>query len=152
MKDHRSVSRIRRALASACLCLPLAACGLPHDQRGAVNDIEQSGVIRVGAAGDRAALSEEQAWIDQLAAEMGVSVSLTEDETHALVKALREGELDLVIGLPAETPFKKEIGMSRPYLNARLTPAKRIWAVRPGENAWLYRIDGALLRQAPQPS
>jgi hypothetical protein len=59
---------------------------------------------------------------------------------------LRKGEIDVLIALPADTPFKPDIGSSRPYENQRLSPQKRIWAVRPGANAWLYRIDATLIR------
>lgn len=141
----------RRCLLLTALCLPLAACGLPKDQRGETEHIRETRTIRVGVAGDPAGYAAERAWLDGLARELGASVEFAPGETHALIDALDKGEIDLVIGLPAKTPFKKQIGASRPYLKPSFSPPERIWAVRPGENRWLYAVDETLIRHARSP-
>jgi hypothetical protein len=124
----------------------LSGCDLPKDQRGTSKAIAASQEIHAAFAASEA-LEQEHAWLAALVEETGAKAIVVSGETHALIEALNQGEIDLLIGLPADTPFKKKLGRSRPYDPPDGSKRKRVWAVRPGENAWLYTVDRVLIRE-----
>jgi ABC-type amino acid transport substrate-binding protein len=144
------------ALVGAGLC---AGCGIPYDTAGTY-ELVKEGKLRVGVA-------EKPPWANAAEGDMiGIEVELTKElaqrtssETEwtaraesELVKRLRVGQLDLVIGgLTDDSPWSNEIAFSRPYLET-IDPVsgetqKHVWAVRQGENRWLLEVDRFLQEQ-----
>ncbi len=120
---------------------------MPRDQRGASEAIARADEIRAGYSAAPEDVTAEREWLARLGQQKGAAVSEIRGDAHDLVDALRRGDIDLIIGLPAKTPFKKEIGLSRPYGDPQNPDRKRAWAVRPGENAWLYDVDRLLMQE-----
>ena len=105
----------------------LAGCQFPRDPDGTLDRVED-GVLRVG-------VTPAEPWVELGAEPTGVEVELvrrfardvradvqwTEGSEEELMGALREGQLDLVIGgLTAESPWEKEAALTRPYLETKL--------------------------------
>lgn len=135
-----------RMVGAALVVTGLAACNVPKDPHHTLEKI-QGAEMRVGVLGATENYAVERRWLEELAQDLNASLVFEEGEAHALVEKLRKGDIHLLIAPPAKTAFKKEIGLSQPYRNQALSPAKRVWAVRPGENAWLYKINYTLSRR-----
>jgi hypothetical protein len=128
-----------RTLALALLIVLSACDGLPRDAAGTLERVRRGGALRVGAAGEaKAHIERAEAFAETLGARMAVE----HEDAHALVRRLSEGELDLVVGLPKDTPFAHELGLSQPA-GEPLRPdgPPTVWAVRAGENGLLMAVD-----------
>ena len=126
----------------AALLLPallLSACGPPRDPHGTLEQV-RGGVLRAGLV-DGAGAAPVEAFAEGLDAGLQTRAG----DAHDLIAALERGELDLVAALPASTPFRK-IGRTRPFGEK---PDRRIWAVRPGENAFLLEANRHLAASPP---
>ncbi len=145
---------LRPAWAIA-LVASLAACGLPRDAEGTLDRV-RGGTLRVG-------VSERSGWVHLdngrvrgceaeivrgLAAELDAAIEWTADAESVLFEKLRRHELDLVVaGIVKDTPWKKKIGLTRPFAHD-----EHVLAVPAGENAWLMAVDRYLFaRQDAQP-
>ncbi len=127
-------------------CAALAACGLPKDPNGTLDHV-RGGVLHAGLpAGPEQEFEQARDHLADFAASLNAELDLHTGETHRLVEELERGELDLVGPLPKSTPFKKT-GFSNPY---GPKDARRVWAVRAGENAFLLTVNERLVRSAPQ--
>lgn len=143
-----------RLLAAVALVL-LAACSLPVDPQGTLDDIQSSGTLRVGVSPN----PPFTVWPEDPGAEpdgsevqlvRGFAESLGADPIwvtrgeQELAHALERGELDLLIGgLRAETPWTSMVTITRPYVttseDGRNVP--HVIAVVPGENALLVALE-----------
>jgi polar amino acid transport system substrate-binding protein len=141
-------------LLAALMC----ACSLPRDPDGTLHRVE-CGTLRVGVAIDPPWTTDsagtfggiEPALVRSLAAELGTTVKWIPGGESVLFPLLHQRKLDLVIaGLDEQTPWKKTVGITRPYHTASDPEERRlVWAVAPGENAWQVRVEHFLREQRP---
>lgn len=114
----------------------VTSCTIPDDTDGTYEHIK-GGVLRVGVTENEPWVSLEQSdpsgvevgLIRELAAQLGARVDYTTGSEEELVEALRERDLDVVIGgITDKTPRSKEVAMTKPYLTTHITVG-----VPPGE-------------------
>ena len=143
-----------RALLLLTMCLVVQGCGLPRDPSGTLRRIT-GGVLRVGVVdnppwviargGEPAGV--EPAIVRTLAAELGAEVQWTRGAEHDLMRALHTRSLDLAIGgFDAKLPWVREAALTRPYYR---DDRQHVFAVPPGENAWMVRVERALHTHEP---
>ena len=118
----------------------LGGCGLPVDPRNTSEAVAQ-GPLKVGITSAQRLSSAEQSVLNSLSDSTGSELETRFGEVHEMVHALNETELHLIISLPVSSPLKKKIGATRPYENELWSEPKRVWAVPPGENAWLKTVE-----------
>jgi polar amino acid transport system substrate-binding protein len=140
---------VMRVATVLTICLALQGCGLPRDPSGTLRRV-QGGVVRVGivdnppwviaAAGEPAGV--EPAIVKALAAELGAQVQWTRASEHDLMRGLHTRGLDLAIGgFDAKLPWVEEAALTRPYYR---DDRQHVFAVPPGENAWMVRVETVL--------
>ena len=124
-----------------CIFILTAACAnLPRDPKHTLDHIRERHTLRIG-------LVEHAPWVirtegepsgvevdmvRRLAANLGASPDWHWGSEDQHMHALEEYRLDLLAaGLHEDTPWQKKVGLTKkPY----------IFAVPPGENAWLKQI------------
>jgi polar amino acid transport system substrate-binding protein len=119
---------LRRTMILRSILMSLACaavgCDLPRDPEATLARV-QNGTIRVG-------LTEHEPWarfdgeepagvevelVRRLAKELGAEIKWIPGNESELMQAAEAFELDLVIGgITDETPWKKRVGLTRPYL------------------------------------
>jgi polar amino acid transport system substrate-binding protein len=109
---------------AVALALILAGCGIPRDPEGTLERVD-AGVMRVGVTeappwvelGTQEPDGIEVRLVEQLAEELDADIEWVEGSEQELFGALKERDLDLVIGgLTAETPWSAEAAVTHPYL------------------------------------
>ncbi|MDP1849343.1 MAG: transporter substrate-binding domain-containing protein [Solirubrobacteraceae bacterium] len=120
---------MRSGLVAALAVAALSGCQVPQDPDGTL-DIVRDGTLRVG-------VTESDPWVDladpenpegvepelvrQFAARLNAEIDWIDGSEEELIGALKEGQLDLVIGgLTKKSPWKKEASLTWPYLKTRL--------------------------------
>jgi polar amino acid transport system substrate-binding protein len=108
---------------SAVILLVLFACDLPRDAGDTLKHV-QAGTLRAGAVLHPPWVSEagehlngiDVRLVELLARNLGAHTTWVEGTESALITALKNRELDIVVGgLPADAAWKKEVGATRPY-------------------------------------
>lgn len=124
----------------------LAGCDLPLDPEETLETVQgqelRVGVLKFGENADK-----DRPIVERLAGSLGSKPVYVEGDAHALFGDLKRGHLHLVIGgVPESTPFAKELGLSKPVgpLHGAHEEESRVIAVRPGENAFLLRVNQAI--------
>jgi len=107
----------------------LGACQFPSDPDGTLERV-RDGTMRVGVtesdpwvsrAGPDDPQGVEPELVRQFAARLNAEIAWVDGSEEELMGALKEGQLDLVVGgLTKKTPWKKEAALTRPYLRTRL--------------------------------
>jgi Bacterial extracellular solute-binding proteins, family 3 len=140
---------VRPYRKAALLYLILAltvGCDVPRDAEGTLARV-RNGTMRIGftandpwvrLVGDQVA-GIEPALLRQWAEQLGTRVEWVSGSEASLVEALHKGELDVIVaGLLSDTPFSSKLGLSQPYIKARIrfavppgTPPPEDWAGRP---------------------
>jgi ABC-type amino acid transport substrate-binding protein len=152
-----------KRLAIRCLVAGLltAGCQFPADPDGTLERVEGE-TMRLG-------VTEHDPWVrldgtrpagvevtlaERFAESLGARVEYTQGAEAELIDALKAGELDLVVGgFDSKTPWKKEAGLTRPYLQTRepvegeVSTVKHVMLAPLGENAWLVRLERFLLER-----
>lgn len=145
----------RRVLAALIATLALlGGCALPLDPEDSLERI-RGGELLVGA-------TEHLPWVDLSGdSPAGPEVDLVEAYAgHAdadviwvlgsegeLVRQLRDGEIDLIIGgFDDQTPWEKEAAVTRPYAKAA-DGTGRVLLTRQGENGFLFDLESFLLER-----
>lgn len=141
--------------------LIVTGCGMPRDPDDTLDRVTD-GTLRVGVsanppwteAGEGEPAGSEIDLVRAFAATLPAEVSWTVGGEETLIMALERGELDLVVGgLTADTPWTEHAAISKPYAEATDAagePIELVMAARPGENAFLLRLERFLLsRGAP---
>jgi polar amino acid transport system substrate-binding protein len=106
-----------------------AGCQFPRDTADTLNNVSGGGTLRVG-------ITESEPWVSlrsgepsgveiglirEFAARIGARVDYTTGPEEELVETLRRRELDVVLGgITDKTVWKKEVGMTKPYLTTHL--------------------------------
>ena len=116
-------------VAAVALAAALSGCEVPQDPDGTLDRV-RDGTMRVG-------VTESDPWVDvadpnrprgveptivrRFAATLDADIEWVDGSEEELMGALKEGQLDLVVGgLTTQTPWKKEAALTRPYLRTRL--------------------------------
>lgn len=132
-----------------------AACGgpLPKDTDGSLGRITD-GVLRVGVSenppwtevyDDGRVAGREIDLVTGFAESYAADVEWTPGAESELVMAMARGDLDVVVGgLTSDSPWEKEIALTRPYID-EVTPdgdtEKMVMATPLGENALLVALE-----------
>lgn len=138
------------------LALTITGCSsLPRDQHGSSDRITKSGVLVVGVAQREdippALAEQERLLIHEVARRLGVKVKWRQGDTHTLLEELKDLKIPLVAaGLPHDTPFADEIGLSLPYLKKGPQNKSYALAVAPGENGLLFLVDQVIAERTRQ--
>jgi polar amino acid transport system substrate-binding protein len=121
---QRGCMRRSTSVSIGVLLVLAAACGLPRDPEGTLDRV-RGGTLRVGVAhnppwaslrADGEAAGVEPRLVRQLAAELDARVEWVPGGETALLAALEQHRLDLVVGgLSAADPRGVKLGFSRPY-------------------------------------
>jgi ABC-type amino acid transport substrate-binding protein len=147
------------------LLLGAAACGLPRDASGTLDQV-RDGTMRVGVVQDAPWAFDSAGTVGGVEAALVMDVARGE---HArvtwvrgaegdLMKQLQQRQLDLVIGgLTSDLPWAKTLAFTRPYYTDTVTmhtadgpapaPRMHVLAAAPGENAWLMRVERTLIER-----
>lgn len=120
--------RRHHRIIAICSALLLSGCTIPDDTDGTYEHIE-GGTLRVGVTehepwvslADSEPSGVEVGLIRELAAKLGAKVDYTAGNEEELVEALRERDLDVVIGgFTDQTGWSKVVAMTKPYLTTHL--------------------------------
>src|SRR4051812_3774899 len=143
----------RRFIIAAVLAMEVA-CNLPRDADGTLERVA-GGRLRVGviveppwATDTNGVIGGGEAGLAQtIANDVGArEVTWVRAPEHALIEALHQRRIDLVIGgLTADLPWADQVALTRPY--AEVNGKRHVLAAPPGENAWLVRIERVIERQ-----
>ena len=142
-----STGGFSRFLLITALAAGLAGCGLPRDPEQASERIEGK-VLRAGVSENppwirfegAAVTGVEADLIRTIAADVGARVEWRRGGESALMKSLKENQLDLVAGgVTTQSPWSRELGATQPYLD--FAGEKHLVLAPPGENRWITRID-----------
>lgn len=86
--------------------------------------------------------------VKKLAGRMNAKVKWVISSEAELFDRLKKYEIDLVAGgITSDSPWKKHSGFTRPYLSAG--KKKYVFAVPPGENAFLMEVEKFLFAEFP---
>jgi polar amino acid transport system substrate-binding protein len=156
-------------LGALAACAACAACDLPRDADGTL-DRARGGTLRVGVTRSAPWVTDsngtlggvEVRLVNDLARTIGARVAWTRQPEAELMEALHQRELDLVVGgLTASEPWAKQVAFTHPYhvdtVGVGVTPGAvtrtvvrpHVFAVAPGENAWLVHVERFLRARKP---
>lgn len=159
-KDPMIGRRIVALLMATALAVAASGCGIriPADPDGTLAAVE-GGVLRAGVSpnGEWVRVEPEGVAgtdVDRLRAfarSLDADVEFTVGSEEALVRGLKDGDLDVVAaGLTDATPWTADAGVSRPYAEATLGDGSRasiVMLVPLGENAFLSRLETFLVEE-----
>jgi polar amino acid transport system substrate-binding protein len=136
----------------ACAAALAVGCTIPADPDGTLERVE-GGTMRVGVTATdpwvrlragRPSGGVEVALVRRFARDLDARVEWVPGSEEELVKALKEGSLDLVVGgITSESRWKHDAAFTRPYVEHE--GQKHVMAAPMGENAWLVRLERFLL-------
>ncbi|WP_264885922.1 transporter substrate-binding domain-containing protein [Dietzia sp. NCCP-2495] len=157
MSFHLTRVRTRTEAVAVLLSLALCAtaCGgpFPRDTDGSLDRIT-GGTLRVGVSenvpwteslDDGSVAGREVDLVTGFAATIDAEPDWTPGAESELIMAMKRGDLDVVIGgLTADSPWSKEVALTRPYAT-EVTPdgetEKMVMATPLGENALLVALE-----------
>jgi polar amino acid transport system substrate-binding protein len=138
----------------AVAAIAVSGCGLqvPRDPDGTLDRVT-GGELRVGVSGSGPQVGRERDLVERFAEELDAEVDWQEGGEEALMTALDDDRLDLVIGaLTDQTPWSTHAAITRPYdegAGADGRPVAYVMAAPLGENAFLVELETFLEEQAP---
>lgn len=130
----------------------LDGCGFPRDSDHTLDRV-RGREIRVGVSehppwtviSNGAVEGIEPGIVDRIARGMQARASYRRGAESELLEALERRELDLVVaGLTDDSPWKGRVALTKPY-DSDPSGRKHVFAVAPGENAWLVEVERQLL-------
>ncbi len=144
----------------ALVAVLVAGCGgpFPKDTDGSLDRIT-GGVVRVGVSenppwtevgDDDGVTGREVDLVAGFARDRSATVEWTPGAESELVMAMARGDLDVVVGgLTSDSPWEKEVALTRPYAQ-EVTPdgdtEQLVMATPLGENALLVALETYLAR------
>lgn len=147
-------------VALLALILVVAGCGtsFPEDTDGSLDRIT-GGALRVGVsenppwtevADDGGVTGREVDLVAAFAREQDATLEWTPGAESELITAMARGDLDVVVGgLTSDSPWEKEVALTRPYA-VEVTPEgdteQMVMATPLGENALLVALETYLAR------
>ena len=149
-------------LVAALVLLTAGCTSFPADPEDTLERVTD-GLLRVGVSpnpphtevrGAAEPEGREVVLVRDFAATLPAEVEWTVGGEEMLITALERGDLDVVVGgLTADTPWSEHVAVTRPYAKATDAagePIELVLAARPGENAFLMRLEEFLIsRGAP---
>ncbi len=142
-------------LLVACTFAGTSCTNFPADPAGTLDRVT-GGTLRVGVSHSPPATDvsgaepagPEADLARGFAASLDAGVEWTEGGEEYLMEALKQGDLDLVIGgLTESTPWTDKAAVTRPYAESTNDwgePRKHVLAAPLGENAFLSALEGFL--------
>jgi ABC-type amino acid transport substrate-binding protein len=139
----------KESMFALCGAVFLIAC-TPADPDHATDRIRVSHVMRVGVSENRPwiwfekdqAFGPEAEILKAFAASLGAVVRWTRGAESPLLERLKARHLDAVAGgFTTQTPWKSQLGMTRPYVGRGWLATGRVLLTAPGENGLLLRLD-----------
>ncbi len=141
-------------IAAILTALLTAACGsVPADPEDTLERVT-GGVLRVGVSPNPPHTEAQETadpggaevvLVRDFAAILAAEIEWTMGGEETLILALERGDLDLVIGgLTADTPWTEHAAITKPYAETtdpEGEKVKLVMAARPGENAFLLRLE-----------
>lgn len=146
---------VGRRAALACTFVLTFGCGLPRDPGATSERIASTHELRVGVsdnppwtvASDAEPSGPEPALVHRFAQSAGARVLWTRGSESALVKSLKDNDLDLVIGgFDAKTQWSSVAGATQPFVKDA-DGKKHILLAAPGENRFILQLDRFLTAQ-----
>jgi polar amino acid transport system substrate-binding protein len=146
---HGAVRRTLIALVIFCV----SCNNLPRDPHKTMDHVVRGRVMTVGVAEDdpflvrrgEEAVGVEADLIKGFASQLGATVKWQWRSQESLLQDLSEYKIDLVAGgLSSKTPWKKSVAVTRPFA------ADHVFAVPPGENAFLSALERYLAAHRPK--
>ena len=154
---------------AAVLVLLLSGCDTwPADPRNSLAAAEERGALRVGVVANppwveinsvevnntHAPAGLESELVNEFASQLGLDVEWHSDGVEQQVEALKNFELDLMIGgFSAANPWKAEVGQTFIYFSEHTQSGSlgdHVMLTAPGENALLMALERYLFtRQDP---
>ena len=137
-----------RAFRACCLAL-LSSCGIPRDADHTLDRV-RGGELRVGVSEhppwtvvrDQQMDGIEPRLVAELARGLGARPRWRRGAESELLDALHRRELDLVVGgLTDDSPWKGRVAFTRPHFTDTLAGRARVFALSPGENAFLVHVE-----------
>jgi polar amino acid transport system substrate-binding protein len=134
-------------IAALAVAGGLGGCDWPRDPGGTTGRVEGK-VLRVGVSDNPPFVSTaggqvsgiEADLVRAIAADLHAQVAWSHGSEGPLMKALKDGKLDLVAaGVTQDNVWSKELGRPKPY--AQLGGEKHMLLTPPGENGFLLRLD-----------
>jgi DNA-binding transcriptional LysR family regulator len=135
------------ASLALALTLVLAGCDLPRDPERTADNVRSRGVLRLGMVAGEAPDPAAERQLATVARAHAAVVRRRSGPSEALLKALEDGEVDLVFGhFPADSPWAHYVHLGRVPGNLAEPPkdvsAPR-FAFRNGENGWIMAVERA---------
>jgi len=118
------------------LVLPIlfSGCGMPRDPGGTFDRVRREKVVRVGmiasdpwttVTAPQQVEGTEADLVKRFAKSLEVEIEWVEGSEGDLLEALAERQLDLAVGgLDAKSPYKKLVGLTKPYYTEKLLPVQ----------------------------
>lgn len=122
----------------------LAGCeNYPRDMAGTLQNIEQTGVVRVGVVEGQDLVSVSP-FLRHLQVSTHSKVRIVRSQSDILIAALETGQIDLVVGqFDNKSPLATEVSFLEPLESAKV--GKNMISLRPvarnGENRWIMRLE-----------
>lgn len=155
---------MRRIVLAMIVLAALTGCAMtiPTDPQGTLDRV-RGGTLRVGVSHHEPQVrwrgegheprGTEPEFVRRFASSLDADVSWTGDAgEEALVSALEDGELDLVIGgLTDRSPWSAQVALTAVYarsLGPDGEPIGHVMAIQQGENAFLVELERFLRRAA----
>ena len=148
--------RARGVVLAILVSVALAGCQFPRDPEGTLNRVE-GGTVRVGVVEDEPWVklpeNEEPAGVEpelirQFAEELDAEIEWVEGSESELIEAMRGYQLDVLIGgLVSTSPWRKEVALTRPYVDTEIEfgvpPGEEVPGDLSGVEVWVERYSEA---------